>query len=113
MSAGDLQRFVPPGLTLETYDGTAWISVTPLTITGLRPTGHAYGATVYILLGYQGFHVAVLLLMGCYTLARSLFGLLDSQRRATFDNTMLLWHYMVGQGLVALAVIHLFPRLVG
>ncbi|WP_119459220.1 cytochrome c oxidase subunit I [Rhodospirillaceae bacterium SYSU D60014] len=79
---------------------------------GLRPSEHAYGAAIYVLLGYQGFHVAVLLLMAGYTLARSVCGLLDPVRRATFDNTMLLWHYMVGQGLVALAVIHLFPRLV-
>jgi cytochrome c oxidase subunit I+III len=50
--------------------------------------------------------------MPCYTLARSFCGLLDPARRATFDNTRLIWYYTVGQGLVALATIHLFPRLI-
>jgi cytochrome c oxidase subunit I+III len=81
--------------------------------TGLRPAEHAYGAVVYLILAYQGLHVAVLLIMGCYTLARWAFGRLDPVRRATFDNTMLFWYYTVGQGLAGLAVIHLFPRLIG
>jgi cytochrome c oxidase subunit I+III len=80
--------------------------------TGLRPTQHAYGATVYAILGYQGLHMAALLVMACFVLARSLSGLLDALRCASFDNTRLLWYYTVGQGLVALATIHLFPRLV-
>jgi cytochrome c oxidase subunit I+III len=56
--------------------------------------------------------MAALLVMACFVLARSLSGLLDPLRRASFDNTRLLWYYTVGQGLVALATIHLFPRLV-
>jgi cytochrome c oxidase subunit I+III len=79
--------------------------------TGLRPTEHAYGAVVYTILGYQGLHVALLLVMACYVLARSFCSLLDPARRASFDNTMLIWFYTVGQGLVALTTIHLFPRL--
>jgi cytochrome c oxidase subunit I+III len=88
------------------------IAVYDLWQTGLRPTQHAYGAGVYAILGYQGLHVALLLVMPCYTLARSFCGLLDPARRATFDNTRLIWYYTVGQGLVALATIHLFPRLI-
>ena len=80
--------------------------------TALRPNQHAYGATVYTVLGYQGPHVAVLLVMACSLLARSLCGLLDAVRRASFDSAKLLWYYTVGQGLVALATIHLFPRLI-
>ena len=53
------------------------------------------------------------LIMGLYTIARWLAGKLDSVRRATFDNTMLFWHYTVGQGLVGLLVVHGFPRLTG
>jgi cytochrome c oxidase subunit I+III len=79
---------------------------------GLRPSQHAYGAMVYTVLAYQGLHVAVLLVMACYLLARSVCGLLDAVRRASLDNVRLLWYYTVGQGLVALATIHLFPRLV-
>ena len=80
--------------------------------TGLRPTAHAYGAVGYTILGYQGMHVAILLVMAGYTLARSACGLLNHERRVTFDNVKLLWYYTVGQGLVAFAMIYLFPRLV-
>jgi cytochrome c oxidase subunit I+III len=89
-----------------------WIAFHDLWQTALRPHQHAYGAMVYTTLGYQGLHVAVLLVMACYLLARSAHGLLDAVRRASFDNTRLLWYYTVGQGLVALATIHLFPRLI-
>jgi cytochrome c oxidase subunit I+III len=54
-----------------------------------------------------------MIVMAFYTLARSLLGMLNGVRRATFDNTMLLWHYTTAQGLVALAVSTLFPRLLG
>jgi cytochrome c oxidase subunit I+III len=80
---------------------------------GLPPGQHSYGAIVYTILCWQGFHVGILIIMGLYTIARSLCGLLDSRRRASFDSTMLMWHYTTGQGLIALALIYLFPRLLG
>jgi cytochrome c oxidase subunit I+III len=80
---------------------------------GLKATESAYGAVVYMLVAYQGFHVAVLLIMALYTLARSAFGLLAPLRRVTFDNTMLLWYYTCAQGVIALLVAHLFPRAIG
>ena len=55
----------------------------------------------------MGLFVAII---APYALARPLCGLLDRRRRATFDNTALLWHYAVRQGLVVLAVVHLGPR---
>jgi cytochrome c oxidase subunit I+III len=78
--------------------------------TGLRANQHAYGAAVYVVVAWQGFHVAVLLVMALYTLARSWSGLLDDTRRVTFDNTRLFWHYMVAQGLLGLALVHAGPR---
>ena len=81
--------------------------------TGLRPAANSYGAVVYTFIALQGFFVAVMTIMGLYTLARSLCGMLNGTRRATFDNTMLLWHYTTMQGLVALATSTFFPRLVG
>ncbi len=80
---------------------------------GLRATQTSYGAMVYTLIANQGLFAASVGGMGLYTLARSLCGLLDKARRATFDNTCLLWHYTVVQGLATLALVHLFPRLVG
>jgi cytochrome c oxidase subunit I+III len=82
-------------------------------LTGLRPTQSSYGALVYALTSVQGFYVATLTIMALYTVARSLSGRLNSERRATFDNTMLMWYYTVGQGLVMFIVIHGFPRLIG
>jgi cytochrome c oxidase subunit I+III len=81
--------------------------------TGLRPDAHAYGASVYAILAWQGLHACVLLLMTAYTLARSLAGLLDRTRRVTFDNTRLLWNYMVGQGIAGLVLVHAGPRWLG
>ena len=43
----------------------------------------------------------------------ALCGLLGPERRVTFENTMLFWYYTVAQGLIALALVHSFPRLVG
>jgi cytochrome c oxidase subunit I+III len=81
--------------------------------TGLRPDAHSYGAVVYAIVGLQGVYVATLLPMALFTLARSLFGLLDGVRCVTFDNTMLFWHYATGQALAGLALVQLFPALAG
>jgi cytochrome c oxidase subunit I+III len=79
--------------------------------TGLRPATSSYGALVYTVTAVQGQLVAAVLIMGLYTIARSVAGVLTPVRRATFDNTMLLWHYTVGQGLLGLLVVHGFPRI--
>ncbi|HYD75796.1 cbb3-type cytochrome c oxidase subunit I [Ramlibacter sp.] len=78
---------------------------------GLSPRETAYGAVVYGLAALQGLFVAISATMGLYTLARSFAGMLSAQRRQTFDNTRLFWNYTVVQGLVALALVHGFPRL--
>ena len=80
---------------------------------GLRPSASSYGAMVYSILAFQLFFIAIALIMALYTLARCFAGKLDGVRRATFDNTMLFWHYTVGQGLACLALLHLFPRVIG
>jgi cytochrome c oxidase subunit I+III len=73
---------------------------------GIRPSEHAYGAVVYAVLAWQGLHVAVLLIMAGYTLARSWCGLLDATRRVTVDNTRLFWHYMAAQGVIGILLVH-------
>ena len=79
--------------------------------TGLRPAISSYGALVYTIVAVEGLLVAAVVIMGLYTIARSAAGLLTPVRRATFDNTMLLWHYTVGQGLLGLLIVHGFPRI--
>ena len=92
---------LPAALGIELYGH--WQS-------GLRPSTSGYAAAVYMLSVLQGQLVLVLVVMGAFTLARSWCGRLDGVRRVTFDNTMLLWHYAVAQGLVALLLTHGFPR---
>jgi cytochrome c oxidase subunit I+III len=82
-------------------------------LTGLRPQASSYGAVVYMFVALQGFFVGVMTIMGLYTIARWLCGLLDGVRRATFDNTMLLWHYTTSQAIVGLSIVTFFPRVVG
>jgi cytochrome c oxidase subunit I+III len=74
--------------------------------TGLRPTEHAYGAIVYAALALQGAYVAAIAVMALFIAARSCAGKLDARWRASWDNTALLWHYTVGQGLCCVALVH-------
>jgi cytochrome c oxidase subunit I+III len=80
---------------------------------GLAPAGHGYGATVAATLLVQGLFGATLVIMAAYCLARSYRGLLGAVRRATFDNTLLLWHYTTAQAATGLAALHLLPRWLG
>lgn len=86
------------------------LSIEALQAMRVRPDEHAYGAAGYAMLAWQGLHVTLLALMGGYTLARSFAGRLSSTRRATFDNTRLMWHYAAVQSLVSIAVVN-SPRL--
>ncbi len=78
--------------------------------TDLRPSENSYSAVVYTFAAWQGFFAAVLTIMALFTLARSLAGRLNRARRATFDNTALLWHYASVQALIGLALVHGFPQ---
>jgi len=80
---------------------------------GLAPQRHAYDATVATFITVQASVVAAAAAMGVYTLARAWRGLVDAERRVTFDNTRLLVYYAVVQALVALGIVHAAPRLVG
>ena len=81
--------------------------------TGLRPADTSYGALVYTMIALEGQLVATAVIMGFYTIARSVVSKLTATRRGTFDNTMLFCHYTVGQGLVGLLIVHGFPRIAG
>ena len=78
----------------------------------ISPGETAYGAIVYAIVSWDGFFAACATLLALFALARRRAGLLDPERRVTFDNARLFWHYAVGQGLAGLAMIHGFPRLV-
>jgi cytochrome c oxidase subunit I+III len=78
---------------------------------GMRPKETSYAAVVYMLTALQCFFVVTVTIMGLYTLARSLAGKIGERRRVTFDNTRLLAYYTAVQGVAALLVVHLSPRL--
>ncbi|MBO1113518.1 cbb3-type cytochrome c oxidase subunit I [Bordetella petrii] len=80
---------------------------------GLRPQDSAYAAAVCAVIGLQAVLVGAVGFMGLFTTARSWAGRLAGNRRACFDNTALLWHYTVAQGLAGTCLLHGFPRWVG
>jgi cytochrome c oxidase subunit I+III len=86
-------------------DLLSWLS------TGLRPTQSGYAAIVYMIIAYQGFHLAVLLVMALYALARCWRGLVAPDRLVTIENIGLFWLYACAQGATGLLVAHLAPRL--
>jgi len=80
---------------------------------GLAPRADAWSATVAALLAWQGFHALVLLVMGGYVLARSWAGRLRTSARATLDNTALMFHGVVAQGLIGMALVRWLPAWMG
>jgi len=101
------------GAALPLISAAACIDLLAQWRTGLSPEAHAYGASVYAIIALQAFFVVTTVIMGLYTIARWLAGKLDSVRRATFDNTMLFWHYTTAQGLVGLIVVYGAPHAIG
>ena len=71
---------------------------------GVDPTAHAFGATTWALLSWQGMNVLLTVVMALFTLARLAAGKLDATRRATFDSTWLVWLYTAAQGLAMLRI---------
>jgi len=80
---------------------------------GLQPRAQAWSATVAGLLGWQGLHAAILLVMGLYLAARSAVGLLRTDARATLDNTALMWHYVTAQGMLGMGLVRMLPQWLG
>ena len=80
---------------------------------GLDPRASSYAAIVYAGAGIQGLLVSGVVVMGAYTIVRSLAGRLTRERHATFDCLRVLWHYTVIQGLALSALLHLAPRALG
>jgi heme/copper-type cytochrome/quinol oxidase subunit 3 len=79
----------------------------------LAPSSSAYAAAVYLVLSFEGFFGVVVITLALFALARHFAGRLDAQRRVTFDNARLYWHYTVAQSLLGLALVHGFARALG
>jgi cytochrome c oxidase subunit I+III len=79
---------------------------------GLDPTTHAYAATVWVLVGWTAFHVAIGVLMQLYCVARELARRLDPVHDADLVNTALYWHFLFLTAAVTVGVVAGFPQLV-
>jgi cytochrome c oxidase subunit I+III len=80
---------------------------------GLRPDENSYGAMVYMQSVVNGQIAFALLIMIGFSVARYCAGLLDRERRVSFDNGAVLYYYAAGQALFGLLLIHGFPRVAG
>lgn len=76
---------------------------------GLDPTQSSYAATVQTFVAFNGVTTLAAGVLAASAAARRAAGLLDRERRNVFDNARLLWHYVVGQNLAGLALVHGFP----
>ncbi|KFN45302.1 cytochrome c oxidase subunit I [Arenimonas composti] len=74
------------------------------------PQVHAYPAVVWTLAGFNALHVAIGALMLLFVVARSWSGYVAATRPLELRVAAGFWRYTIVQGLVMLAVIHLFPR---
>jgi cytochrome c oxidase subunit I+III len=79
----------------------------------VSPSESAYGAIVYAILSIDGFFIATAIVLALLALARRRAGRLDRERRVSFDNARLFWHYTVAQTLAGLLMVQGFPRLAG
>ena len=100
-------------LAVPLLAGAVCVEIAGQRATGLNPVDSAYAAAVYAFCALNAFFAATLAVMALFTTAKSFAGRIDAVRRVTFDNTRLLWNYAVAQGLIGLAVVHIFPRVAG
>lgn len=106
-SQGLLRAAVALAMVLST--GAFALDVAAHVQAGLAPTHHAWAASIAAMLGWQGLHAVILLVMGGYLLARSFAGLLRPDARATLDNTAFFWGYTAVQGMAIVALVRLLP----
>ncbi|MCW5717661.1 MAG: cbb3-type cytochrome c oxidase subunit I [Bauldia sp.] len=78
---------------------------------GVTPSGSAYGAAVFVIASGQALLALALAVVTGLLVAKALVGRINAERRLSFEVGRLLVLYAAGQGLVALVVIHLFPRI--
>ena len=99
------------GLAVALLCGGLGVEVLSHWRAGLRPEADAHAALVYMTSFLLLQLVLPLVVMAGFAVARCFAGLLSHRRRVVFDNTALLWHYTVGQGLFGLLLVHGFPRI--
>jgi cytochrome c oxidase subunit I+III len=79
---------------------------------GLRPSNDAHAAMVAMASFLQAQLAVPVVIWACFVVARLFAGHIGRRRRATVENLVLMWLYVVGQGLLGLLLVHGFPRFV-
>jgi len=77
--------------------------------TGLDPTRHVYDATVWMLVLWTVFHVAIGVVVQLYCAARRWAGVLDARHDIDLQNSTLYWHFALLTALVTALVTAGFP----
>lgn len=77
--------------------------------TGLDPTRHVYPATVWLLVLWTVFHLAIGMVMNSYCLARRIAGRMTAKHDIDIVNVTLFWHFTALTALITVAVIAGFP----
>ena len=77
---------------------------------GLRPSNDAHAAMAAMASFLQAQLAVPVVIWACFVVARLFAGHIARRRRATVENLVLMWLYVVGQGLLGLLVVHGFPR---
>jgi cytochrome c oxidase subunit I+III len=89
---------------------TAWaVDFNAWRAEGLAPNLSSQGAIIHAFLAWQGFFVAVSVLMVAYVGLRWLFGYIAADRPVTVQLVALFLAYTAGQGMVSVLLTRLFP----
>jgi cytochrome c oxidase subunit I+III len=81
-------------------------------VTGLDPTRHVYGATVWLLVLWTAVHVALGVLMQLYCVARRIAGHMTARHAIDLGNVALYWHFTLFMAVITVLVVAGFPRVV-
>ena len=76
---------------------------------GLDPTTHSYPATVWILVAWAVFHLAVGVVMHLYCVARRLARRLDARHDIDIANVEAYWHVCALEAAITALLIGGFP----
>ncbi len=99
-------RLLPLCLALTAAFAGTWLLIGDMNAAGLAPKATGWAASIAVLLSYQGFHFAILLVMGGFLAARIWRGWASPRQRATYDNTGLMWWGSCLQGVVVALLPH-------
>jgi cytochrome c oxidase subunit I+III len=76
---------------------------------GLDPKTGVYAATIWVLVAWTVFHVAIAIIMNLYCVARRVAGRMTATHGLDIGNVSLYWHFLALTVVITVAVIAGFP----